>query len=200
MDFWKQSNRSSGPLFGKKTPGPNDTTLDPKSSGQIPGAKAEAAKPEQKSAATKSTINLKVAATNTPMPTSGLSRAALKFDHDLACGVMVGAFEIPGMVVTIDTVEHVDPNTKRAERTSEWLRTNDMLAILTRTYGMEQQKLSQFPTSPMVGMQSKNQQMKDREEVNRRLNELREQIVCLLHSRRAYHKAKEHGITVLIPA
>lgn len=122
-----------------------------------------------------------------------------KFDHDFACGVFVGAFDIPGMSVTVDVVEITDPTTKRVERTENWLRTNDMLAILTREYDKAQKRLFGLPKPPPPPPgRPAPPASKDWEDANRRLTEVRDQVVCVLHSRRAYHRVKEAGIRVLI--
>ncbi|QEL14191.1 hypothetical protein [Limnoglobus roseus] len=173
-NFWANgnSNPTSGSLFNKKssispaaTP-PGTTTPPPKaaSSARMPG------------------LSL-----STPAPLDPTS-VKVPFDHDYACGVFVGAFAIPTMTVTLDVVEVTDPTTKRVERTENWLRTNDMLAILTREYGKAQQKLAALPPGAA----------KDRDDATRRLTEVRDQVVCVLHSRRAYHRVKEAGIRVLI--
>jgi hypothetical protein len=192
MGFWDQK-RTAGPLFGKKTGGA-ETAADSHSSVKLTVAKPEPAPPPKAASASSTTV----AAPTPPPKSSGMNQAALKFDHDIACGVLVGAFDIPGMIATVEIVERTDPATKKTERTQEWLRTNDMLAILTRSYGAEKAKLSGLAIPSTASAQLRGQLTKERDEITRRLNDLREQIVCLLHSRRAYHKAKENGITILV--
>lgn len=135
-----------------------------------------------------------------PKPQSAVITNKTKFDHDIACGVVVGAFEVPGWVATLELVEVTDPTTGRVERFENWLRPNDMLAILTREFGKARQKASAVIIKPDAPPQMRAQLTKERDEWTRRQNEMREQVVCLLQTRHVYVRAKELGIKELIPA
>lgn len=204
-NFWSNNNSpTSGSLFGKKSSVSPAATPPPAAPpATAPGAKASSIAPGAKSSSMgrMSSSSLSAAATPPPGKNATLSDtgARAKFDHDYACGVFVGAFDIPGMSVTVDVVEITDPGTKRVERTENWLKTNDMLAILTREFDKAQKRLFSIPKPPppQPGRPAPPVN-KDWEDANRRVTEVRDQVVCVLHSRRAYHRVKEAGIRVLI--
>lgn len=123
-----------------------------------------------------------------------------RFDHDIACGVFVGAFDVPGWIASLEVVEITDPTSGRIERIDNWLRPNDMLAILTKEYGKARQKASVVVVDMNTAPHLRAQQAKEREEWMRRQSEMRDQVVCLLQSRHVYVRAKELGIKELIPA
>ncbi len=124
----------------------------------------------------------------------------MKFDHDIACGVNVGAFDVPAWVASLEVVDVTDPSTGRVERIDNWLRPNGMLAILTKEFDRSRQKASAVVIKPDAPPQLRAQQPKERDEWNRRVTEMRNQVVCLLQTRHVYVRAKELGIKELIPA
>ncbi len=185
-NIWNNRNRPSGPLFAKK----GATTDTPAPSGAV--AKPSTARTPAVGAAPPAGAKL-----------SGVQLSAsgkMRFDHDIACGVFVGAFDVPGWVISLDVLEITDPTSGRVERCEGWLRPNDMLAILTREYGKSRQKASAVAIAPDAAPQLRAQLTKERDEANRRATEMRDQVVCLLQSRHAYVKAGELGLKVLIPA
>ncbi len=169
-NFWANGNNRSNSesVFGKKSG--LSTPTPPTAGAPLPK--------------TSSSSRMAGLSSRTPAPiVSPLTK--IRFDHDFACGVFVGAFAIPSMVVTLEVVEITDPVLKKVDRTDNWLNTNDMLAILTREYGKAQQKLAAATGAA-------------RDEATRRVTEVRDQVVCVLHSRRAYHRAKDAGIRILL--
>lgn len=185
-NFWNNRNRPSGPLFSKKGAGTTDTPAPSGSLGKPSTTRTPAVGPASAS-------NAKL---------SGVQRSSsgrMKFDHDIACGVFVGAFEVPGWVISLDVLEITDPTSGRVERCENWLRPNDMLAILTREFGKSRIKASSVEIRPDTPPQQRTQLMKERDDWTRRTNEMRDQVVCLLQSRHAYVKAGELGLKVLIP-
>jgi hypothetical protein len=181
-NFWNNRTRPAGPLFKKSGVA---TQTPPPASGSVPTSKS----------------NLSSSARSTSGKVDSLSSGPkTKFDHDIACGVYVGAFEVPGWVASLDVMEVTDPTSGRVERHENWLRPNDMLAILTREYGKARQKASAVVIAPDAQPHVRAQLTKEREESTRRTNEMRDQVVCLLQSRHVYVKAGELGLKVLIPA
>ncbi len=192
-NFWNRSNKTNGPLFGKSDP-PAPPPPPPPSAATPPPTKTPGSNPGLKS--TVSNLSAKSSPKLTPITESGVVRAA-GFDHDLACGVFVGAFDIPNLGVSVDAVEVTDPVSRRTVRLENWLRTNDMLAILTREYDKARKRLESLPPPPPPAP-GRPAASKDYQDAERRVTEVRDQVVCLLHSRRAYHRAKEAGIRILI--
>lgn len=186
-NFWNNRSQPAGPLFGKKG-GVSAQTPPPAPSGTASAAKSSATNlSSSRSSAAKS-------------ESSGIAGPRLKFDHDIACGVFVGAFDVPAWVASLEVIELTDPSTGRVERIDNWLRPNDMLAILTKEFGKARQKASAVVIKPDAPPQQRAQQAKERDEWTRRVNEMREQVVCLLQTRHVYVRAKELGIKELIPA
>ena len=185
-NFWNNRSRPNGPLFAKKTATetvpPSGTTAKPATT-RAPAVTA----PPTASSAKLSGVHIS-------------SSGKMRFDHDIACGVFIGAFNVPGWVITLDCLEITDPTSSRVERCENWLRPNDMLAILTREYGKSRQKASAVEIRPDAPPQLRAQLTKERDEWTRRANEMRDQVVCLLQSRHAYVKAGELGLQILIPA
>ena len=186
-NFWNNRSQPAGPLFGKKSGVTAQTP--PPSSGT-----ASAGKP---SASNSSSTSRSSAAKSAA---SGVGGVRVKFDHDIACGVYVGAFDVPAWVASLEVVELTDPQTGRVERVDNWLRPNDMLAILTREFGRARQKASAVVIKPDAPPQQRAQQTKERDEWTRRVTEMREQVVCLLQTRHVYVWVRELGIKELIPA
>jgi hypothetical protein len=189
-NFWNNRNRPSGPLFAKKTatdtPQPSGTMAKP-STTRTPAVSTAPSAGEKVSVAKLSGVQ---------MSASG----KMRFDHDIACGAFVGAFEVPGWNLSLEVLEITDPTSGRVERCEGWLRPNDMLAILTREFGKARLKASAIEIRPDAPPQQRAQLTKERDEWTRRTNEMRDQVICLLQSRHAYVKAGELGLRVLIPA
>lgn len=187
-NIWNNRNRSPGPLFGKKS-GVTAQTPPPSSSGTLPAGKTSLSQ---------STSSLSRSSAG-KMDSSGVIGTRMKFDHDIACGVYVGAFDVPAWVASLEVIELTDPSTGRVERIDNWLRPNDMLAILTKEFGRARQKASAVVIKPDAPPQQRAQQTKERDEWTRRQNEMRDQVVCLLQTRQVYTRVKELGIKELIP-
>jgi hypothetical protein len=192
-DFWNNRSRPMGSIL-KMKPG---TTTEP------------TATPPPPSTGSSSQMKIKAVgpaptpASPPPPPPSApkselRSAVKLNFDHDIACGVYAGVFEYPAMTVSVNAVEFTHPLTNRTERTEHWLRTNDMLAILIRELEKAKLELTNATVRPDTPPNQRAQLIKQREEAVRRTSDLREQIACLLLSRRAYMKAEEQGITILV--
>ncbi len=185
-NFWNKRTQQVGPLFGKKS----GVTATPQSlSGTVSTSK---------SGLTGSTTRQPAAKADSVVGSSPMVR--MKFDHDIACGVFVGAFDVPAWVVSLEVIELTDPQTGRVERYDNWLRPNDMLAILTKEFGRARQKASAVVIKPDAPPALRAQQMKERDEWNRRVTEMRDQVVCLLQTRHVYVRVKELGVKELIPA
>ncbi len=184
-NFWNNRNPQPGPLFAKKSAAaPSDK------SGVVPAPNSNLSK--------SGTTSSSVRAANPSGIISGSNKT--RFDHDIACGVFVGAFEVTGWVASLEVLEITDPVSGRIERIDNWLRANDMLAILTKEYGKARQAASSVVVDMNAPPHQRAQQTKERDEWMRRQVDMREQVVCLLQSRQAYVRAKELEIKVLIPA
>lgn len=190
-NFWNNRSRPAGPLFGKKSGVTEQTPPPPPAapSGTVPAAKTSAV-------ASPSSVRASAISSSS----SGSYRSKMRYDHDFACGVFVGAFDIPGWVVSLEVLEVTDATSGRVDRVENWLKPNDMLAILTKEFGKARQKASAVAIKPDAPPQQRSQLTKERDEWTRRMNEMRDQVVCLLQTRHVYVRAKELGVKELIPA
>ena len=118
-------------------------------------------------------------------------------EHDLACGILVGIFEAPGIVVTLEAITVTDPSTRTTSRQTNWLISDDPTGRLARECFVAKLKMSTVAVRGDSKPWERAQAIKAREELANTFRDTRRRLCDVLLARGVAVDAQRRGMRVL---